>query len=261
MTAVTERSAESGLGDALARPDYLRIRQRPGRRDGDYLSLSDLNAWIEGHARDFGGDVFDYGCGGAPYAALFARCRSYVRADVVEGPAVERLLPADGRSGEPDAAYDWVFSTQVLEHVPDPALYLAECHRILRPGGQLLLTTHGFYPEHGCPYDFHRWTSEGLSRAVRGAGFEACDVRKLTTGVRGSVQMLHHAIWNLRGGAGLGALALGAVRKVHGWVGVPLLNFVADLFPSQSSTPSEGPSALYIGVCVRARKPAGPRHG
>jgi len=261
VTTESARGAISDLGAELARSEYLRIRQRPRRRDGDYVSLGDLNAWVERHAGDFGGDVFDYGCGGAPYASLFTRCRSYVKADVVAGPVVDRLLPADGRSGEPDEAYDWVFSTQVLEHVPDPALYLAECRRILRPGGQLLLSTHGFYPEHGCPYDYHRWTAEGLVRAVRGAGLEVMEARRLSTGVRGAVQMLHHVVWNLRGGRGPVALVLGVLRKVHGWVGVPLWNAVADLFPSQAESSPEGPSALYIGVCVRARKPVVPSDG
>lgn len=250
------RAGTPGLGEELASDAYLRVRRRPGRRDGDYLSLSDLNRWIERQAAEFGGDVFDYGCGGAPYADLFARCRRYVRADVVAGPRVDRLLGEDGLTGEPEASYDWVFSTQVLEHVPEPAKYLAECRRILRPGGHLVLSTHGFYPEHGCPQDFHRWTGEGLAREARGAGLEVRECVKLTTGVRGAVQMLHHCVWGLRTeGGGLAGVALGVLRKTYGGLGVPVLNALADRFAAQGEAASVSATALYVGVAIRARRP------
>lgn len=248
---------DASLGEALAEDGYLRIRQRPGWRDGDYLSLSDVNQFVLRHAGSFTGEVFDYGCGGAPYAALFSRCRAYVKADVVPGPLVDRLLGADGLTSEADASYDWVFSTQVLEHVPDPAAYLRECWRILRPGGRALLTTHGLYPEHGCPYDFQRWTADGYERALRGAGFEVVELGRLTTGVRASVQMLHHCVWNLRvaqprsvRGAGLAV-----VRKAHAWVGVPVLNALADCFPEHRWGGREVSTALYIGVGAVVQKP------
>ena len=34
-----------------------------------------------------------------------------------------------------DGSFDVVISTEVLEHVPDPAHYLAEVKRVLKPGG------------------------------------------------------------------------------------------------------------------------------
>jgi hypothetical protein len=64
-----------------------------------------------------------------------------------------------------------VLSTQVLEHVADPALYLSECLRVLRPRGRLL-STHGIMVYHPDPVDYWRWTCAGLRRAVEDAGFE-----------------------------------------------------------------------------------------
>jgi SAM-dependent methyltransferase len=254
--APTASANQARLGDQLAEAAYLRIRQRPRRRDGDYISLCDVQRIVLRTAPDFRGDVYDYGCGGAPYADLFRGCRSYVKADVVPGPLVDRLLGEDGMTGEGDGLYDWVFSTQVLEHVPDPARYLRECWRILRPGGEVLLTTHGFYPEHGCPYDFHRWTAECFLREIRAAGFQVVEGGKLSVGVRGSVQMMHHCVWNLRSErGGLRELLLGAFRKMYGWVAVPALNWLADRFPEQAEGRSDASSTLYIGVYARARKP------
>ena len=40
-----------------------------------------------------------------------------------------------------DATLDTVVSTMVMEHVPDERAYLAEIHRVLRPGGRAYVTT------------------------------------------------------------------------------------------------------------------------
>jgi SAM-dependent methyltransferase len=46
----------------------------------------------------------------------------------------ERLPYADARFGR-------VLATEILEHLANPALFLSECRRVLRPGGVLYLTT------------------------------------------------------------------------------------------------------------------------
>ena len=75
---------------------------------------------------------------------------------------------ADGRLPAEAADYDCILSTQVLEHVEDPAAYLQECYRVLSPGGHLLLTTHGIFEDHAVPRDYWRWTAVGLQRMIEG---------------------------------------------------------------------------------------------
>ena len=40
----------------------------------------------------------------------------------------------------PDASFDLVIGHAILHHLPDPARALAECHRVLRPGGTVVFT-------------------------------------------------------------------------------------------------------------------------
>lgn len=72
------------------------------------------------------------------------------------------LLEPGKRVDLPDDSADGVVSFQVLEHVWDLDWYLGECQRILRPGGWLLLSTHGTWLYHAHPTDFRRWTRDGL---------------------------------------------------------------------------------------------------
>ena len=59
------------------------------------------------------------------------RCGGFDNVDLLEGEAT--ALPAA------DASFDAALSVQVQEYVPDIAASLAELHRVLRPGGRLLI--------------------------------------------------------------------------------------------------------------------------
>lgn len=55
---------------------------------------------------------------------------------------------------EPDNAFDAIFCTEVLEHVPDPTEALDEFARLLKPGGKLILTAPFASLVHFAPYHF-----------------------------------------------------------------------------------------------------------
>ena len=116
--------------------------------------------------------VLDYGCADVPYRRLFPADADYLAADLPGNPEATIEIAQDGSVPVEDASVDVVLSTQVLEHVADPRRYLSECRRVMRPGGQLLLSTHGIMVYHPDPEDYLRWTCAGLQRAVRDAGLE-----------------------------------------------------------------------------------------
>ena len=123
-----------------------------------------------------GDTVVDYGCGEQPYRLLFSGCE-YIAVDLPSNSAASVHIDADGKVPLPDGIADLVFSSQVLEHVEDPEAYLSECHRMLRPGGSLVLTTHGIMFLHRVPTDYWRWTTDGLRLVLERTGFSIAQQR------------------------------------------------------------------------------------
>jgi SAM-dependent methyltransferase len=257
MSRNTRVAAESAEHVGLISADaYLRSRLAPSIFDVHYPHLQDLLELIKCIAPELQGDLFDYGCGGAPYRSLFTRCRKYVGADMAPGSAVDRVLKQDGLTEELDESYDVVLSTQVLEHVKSPESYVRESYRILRPGGQLILTTHGMFEEHGCPYDFYRWTSAGLEELIRRCGFEVLQSRKLTTEIRAFVQLLNHMNEHLQyPRKPLIHFVLRLLRKLYRIIGMPLLNWCSRFFGEQGIVEGSNQAGIYSCIYVRARKP------
>jgi SAM-dependent methyltransferase len=55
---------------------------------------------------------------------------------------------------EPDGSFAAIMCVEVLEHLPNPLLALAEFARLLQPGGQLILTAPFCSLTHFAPYHF-----------------------------------------------------------------------------------------------------------
>jgi SAM-dependent methyltransferase len=134
-------------------------RLEPERTSVQYAVRRPLVEWLR--AQDVGGlRVLDVGCGDRPYAELFPGATGF---DVPGNPHADLHGSIDAIPVE-DASFDVVLCLQVLEHVPDPAAAVRELHRVVRPGGRVLLSTHGIYPFHPNPDDLWRWTHQGLER-------------------------------------------------------------------------------------------------
>jgi 2-polyprenyl-6-hydroxyphenyl methylase/3-demethylubiquinone-9 3-methyltransferase len=94
------------------------------------------------------------------------------------------------------ATFDAVVCLEVVEHVPDAAVFLATCARLVRPGGLILLSTlnrtlkayllaiiGGEYILRWLPVGTHQWdrfvTPDELTRHLRAAGLEAPVIKGL----------------------------------------------------------------------------------
>jgi SAM-dependent methyltransferase len=146
-----------------------RRERRPRFVDAYYLHYTALVESLV-HARDRyvrrPARILDVGCGDMPYYPLFAEVASeYLGSDVEPGPRVTYVCPVEALD-VPDASFDLVLCTQVLEHVSAPERALAEIARVLRPGGHAFVSTHGVWPFHPYPADRWRWTQQGLEKLV-----------------------------------------------------------------------------------------------
>ncbi len=115
-------------------------------------------------------DIIDVGCGNKPYASLFAAfTKKYVGVDV--DPQVADVVARGEKLPIKKNSFDLVLCFQTLEHCESPQKVIAEMYRVLRPGGCVILSTHGAWMYHPCPHDYFRWTNEGLEKLFEDFAF------------------------------------------------------------------------------------------
>lgn len=103
----------------------------------------------------------------------------------------------------PDAAFDRIIASEVMEHVPDDLAALAEFERVLRPGGTIAITVPAELPERLCwklSDDYHApnqpgghvriYSERDLTEKIRAAG--------LIPGGSHRAHALHAPYWWLR---------------------------------------------------------------
>lgn len=158
-----------------------------------WLCRRELGCKLRKYAPNLQGKILDFGCGTGPYRALLTAATDYtgLEYDSPENRQREHAdIYYDGLTIPlEDASFDGVLSTQTLEHVPNPERIVAEWARILRPGGHLLLTLPFMWPEHEMPYDFQRYTTNGLQAILKNGGFEIISQERLLCDCRAPAQL------------------------------------------------------------------------
>ena len=128
--------------------------------NSEFRPLHDINpariGWIDRNAQLKGKRVIDIGCGGGllseGMAALGAqvtgidlseKALSVARLHLYEsGHVIDyRLISAEAMADADPGSFDYVTCLEMLEHVPDPASTVAACARLVKPGGQVFLST------------------------------------------------------------------------------------------------------------------------
>lgn len=172
-------------------PVHSRVRSAPYRYVAGELerAVSDLAVPLAVP----GSRMLDFGCADQPYRWLFGSGVEYVGADLGGNKLADVTIADDGTLPLPDSQFDLILSTQVLEHVVDPARYVSECYRLLKPGGSLVITTHGIMYYHPDPDDYWRWTSAGLTRLLESGGMSDVDVHGIMGLAPTAVQLFQRA--------------------------------------------------------------------
>jgi hypothetical protein len=146
------------------------------------------DSWLQGrrllpllrrHGAGVRGICVDLGCGSSPLQPLFDSAERYVRLDrYAFDPDVETItnpacLPLALGSVEV------VLVSRVLGDIPDLVDVLVELHRVLVPGGRILVYESISYPQHDLPHDYWRVLPEGLKWAADKAGLVVSEVELL----------------------------------------------------------------------------------
>jgi len=172
---------------ALA-PSYASVTEHPGQ-PASRIQLEILGAryaWAAEQAR--GKDVLEVACGaGLGLPILAEAARSVHAGDVdaenlrsaAEARAEHRNITLREFDAEdlpfPHESFDLALLFEAIYYLPDVRRFFGEAHRVLRPGGTLLIVTvnpqwTGFNPS---PFNTRYWTSKELLAALRVAGFMA----------------------------------------------------------------------------------------
>lgn len=198
---LTGTSTLGSVSDSTVRADEAQHLPLTGERT--VPGIAEENYWFRRHevvyrdmlARCAGRTVLEAGCGegygadmiadvarrviGLDYdesAVAHVRAR-YPRVDIRRGNLAD--LPLD------DASVEVVVNFQVIEHLWDQGRFLRECHRVLAPGGELLVSTPNritFSPGRDTPLNpFHTRELDAaeLTELLVEAGFRV----ELMTGV------------------------------------------------------------------------------
>ncbi|MBI3789470.1 MAG: class I SAM-dependent methyltransferase [Gemmatimonadetes bacterium] len=173
----------------------------------DYPVLRALRDDVEGllrlaPARASGAMALDVGSLRSPYKAILTSLGYDVRTlDLTTDDGADFAGTAEA-TGRPDASVDLVLCTQVLEHVRTPWVAMREFHRILRPGGQLLITIPHVWFYHPHPGDYWRVTQEGIVALCDDAGFRVLEARTQGGAMLCFGQVVNFLAYGVLGAAG-----------------------------------------------------------
>lgn len=75
--------------------------------------------------------------------------------------------------------FDHVLLCEVAEHLEAPEKTLAECRRVLKAEGKMIMTMPFLYGVHADPQDFQRWTPAKIRFELSKAGFSDVEIRPM----------------------------------------------------------------------------------
>jgi SAM-dependent methyltransferase len=135
-----------------------------------------VGRWLASHADDMHGTLLDLGAGNQPLRRWYEpKVERVIAVDAAPLPGLDLVSLAAPLPFRNDT-FDTILCTSVLEHVDNVEHAVAEIARVLRPGGNLLVTSPFLYPEHEAPYDFWRTTHHGLRSLLTRHGLIVDDI-------------------------------------------------------------------------------------
>lgn len=103
------------------------------------------------------------------------RFPEYIGVDMRPGPGVDRVMDANKLEFK-NGSFDVLLCCDMIEHDARFWESAREFHRVLKPGGYAIVTAASLtMPPHEYPYDYWRFTTDGIRALGESAGFEVLD--------------------------------------------------------------------------------------
>lgn len=121
------------------------------------------------------GRVLDLGAGMAKYKEIIKKnATDYIACDVKKNENIDMICDVTNLVFPPES-FDTVISTQVFEHVDNPFIVAQEIKKVLKTGGNAIITAPFMFPFHADPKDNFRFSREGLEEIFKSTSFEIID--------------------------------------------------------------------------------------
>jgi SAM-dependent methyltransferase len=141
----------------------------------------EIYSFLKSNSNFLSGKLLDFGCGSKPYEKFFNNSNDYVGVEVSGNKKnLKSDIYYDGITLPfADITFDSVLCTEVFEHVEQLDDVIIELYRVLKPGGRMIVTTPFMCIEHEMPYDFRRFTFNGLVNLMKKNNFKILESKKL----------------------------------------------------------------------------------
>jgi SAM-dependent methyltransferase len=156
------------------------LSAHPNRTAYNWLLYEISHQFLVNYSGAIKGTLYDLGCGEMPYRDwLRSFADRYIGVDWSNSPHdlkadivanLNQALPIENQVA------DSIISLSVMEHLPEPLLFLSEAHRILKPGCAIILQVPFMWWVHEAPHDYFRYTKYGLEYLFKKAGFSKIEV-------------------------------------------------------------------------------------
>ncbi len=128
-------------------------------------------------------NVLEAGCGLKPYRNLIPKDVKYCAIDWRGSSDHFHYNNADtiyydgNNFPLKDCSFDYLFHTEVLEHIYDINQFLKECYRVLSKKGKMFFTIPFAARNHYIPYDYWRLTPAAIEKLLGNTGFVNINVK------------------------------------------------------------------------------------
>ncbi len=221
------KAGRERLYPSITNPNWLVLRKR---RE---LFRRWLNGSLPAHP-----SVLDVGGRIQPYLP-FLPDANYVAIDLRPTPLVTVVANAD-RIPFGSERFDLALCTQMLEYAPDPGLVISEIHRVLKPGGMLILSVPSAFPR-DAEEDRWRFLPAGIHQLLGGfSELEVVAEGGSITGLFRTVNVCLHIF-----------AKYAPVRILLSYTVIPLLNLAGYGLERLARS---GNDAFAVNYSVKARK-------